>query len=79
MYMSITITIRADEELRRELERRAGETGRSLSDVVREILRDAVTPRPMKGQIGHLAGALELPAHEAEPWRKALRERNWRP
>lgn len=38
----------------------------------------ALVARPMAERIGHLAGSVELPRAEAEPWRKALRERNWR-
>lgn len=76
--MSTTITIRTDERLRTELERRAEASGKNLSEMVREILQDAVTPRPMSERIGHLAGRLELPRDEGDPWRRKLRERNWR-
>jgi len=76
--MSATITIRADESLRRELEERASAQGKSLSEVVREILVSAVAPRPLASRIGHLRGGVELPRGDVEPWRQKLRERNWR-
>jgi len=77
--MRTTITIRADEELRSGLEMRARAQGRSVSAVVREILRDALESRPLEARAGHLRGRLELPLDEEEPWRRELRERNWRP
>jgi len=76
--MSTTITIRADEALRRDLEERAAALGKSLSEVVREILESALARQPLKGRTGHLRGRLELPRQEDEPWRRELRERNWR-
>lgn len=75
--MSTTITIRTDDTLRTELEKRAEVSGKNLSEVVREILRESLTPRPMRERIGHLAGRLELPRDDVEPWRRKLRERNW--
>ena len=79
MYMRTTITIRAEGALRDALERRAAETGRSLSAVVREILVDALTERPMAGRVGHLRGQLQVAETSLEPWRAELRRRNWRP
>ncbi|MFW6012105.1 MAG: FitA-like ribbon-helix-helix domain-containing protein [bacterium] len=76
--MSTTLTIRTDEALRRSLEERAAASGKSLSEVVREILEAAVIPRPLAARTGHLRGRLSLRPDDAEPWRKELRERNWR-
>jgi plasmid stability protein len=78
VYMSTTITIRADEALRRELEARAAALSKSLSELVREILEAAVARQPLESRTGHLRGRLELPRQEVEPWRRELRERNWR-
>jgi plasmid stability protein len=78
VYMSTTITIRADESLRRELEERAAALGKSLSEMVREILRNALAETPLEDHTGHLRGRLELRRPDAEPWRRELRERNWR-
>lgn len=77
--MSTTITIRTDESLRRELEERASALGKSLSEIVREILKAAVAEQSLEERTGHLRGRLELPHREDEPWRRKLRDRNWRP
>jgi plasmid stability protein len=77
--MRTTLTIRTDEELREALEERAAMQGRSVSEVAREILRAAVSERPLGSRIGHLRGRLELPPDTSDPWRKQIRKRNWRP
>lgn len=76
--MSTTVTIRTDEALRRALEERARARGTTVSQVVREILRDALEDRPLESRTGHLRGRLTLEAAQIEPWRQSLRERNWR-
>lgn len=78
--MSITLTVRTDESLRRRLEERAQAEGRTVSELVRDILREALEEgdRPLETRIGHLRGRLELRRSESEAWRNALRERNWR-
>jgi plasmid stability protein len=65
--------------MRDQLQRRARLQGKSVSEVVREILRDALESRPLGERTGHLQGRLDLPRQEDEPWRRELRERNWRP
>jgi plasmid stability protein len=77
--MSTTLTIRTDERLRRALEARARLDGKSVSQIAREILAAALEPRPVGRRIGHLKGTLRLSEGRPEPWRAALRERNWRP
>jgi plasmid stability protein len=77
--MSTTITIRTDEALRRALEERAASLGKSLSEAIRDILEAAVTREPLTTRTAHLRGALRLPHSHSEPWRRQLRERNWRP
>ena len=76
--MSTTITIRTDDPLRKRLEERAAATGRSLSEVVREILQNAVGERSLGRRAGHLRGSVRLPRNDEDPWAKSLRERNWR-
>jgi plasmid stability protein len=76
--MRTTITIRADDSLREELQQRARSQGKSMSAVIREILCDALESRPVEARVGHLRGRLELPVRDDEPWRRELRERNWR-
>ena len=77
--MRMTITIRTDEELRLALERRAVAEGTTISVVAREILRNALTARPLAGRAGHLKGRLALHREATPPWRETLRQRNWRP
>ena len=79
VHMSTTITIRASDSLRQQLEEQAAARGTSLSETIREILEAALAPRPLESRAGHLRGKLELPRSEREPWRRKLRERNWRP
>ena len=53
--------------------------GTSVSEVARDILRAAVSERPLGARIGHLRGQLELPPDTSDSWRKQIRKRNWRP
>lgn len=76
--MSTTITIRADEPLRRRLEERAAATGKTLSALVREILEDAVAEHPLGRRAGHLKGSLVLRDRRSDGWAASIRERNWR-
>ena len=78
VHMSTTITIRADESLREALDKKAALSGKTVSQVVREILEDALADRPLKARAGHLKGTLTLGGKTAEPWRQQLRQRNWR-
>jgi Arc/MetJ-type ribon-helix-helix transcriptional regulator len=75
--MSKTIAVRVDPELQRAIEERARASGQTVSEVVRETLRDALAERPLSERIGHLRGALDVRVGR-DDWRRALRERNWR-
>jgi plasmid stability protein len=77
--MRATLTIRADEKLRAALRRQAAIQGKTVSGLAREILTQALEERPMSSRTGHLRGKLDLPSGISDPWRKQLRERNWRP
>lgn len=76
--MNTTLTVRTDESLRRALEQRAKHLGTTVSELVRETLREAVAERPLAQRTGHLIGQLEL-EEPADSWSKELKERNWRP
>jgi len=79
-YMSNTaLTIRTDPALRKALQERALAQGKTVSQVVREILEAALVEQPLAARTGHLQGRLELPTQSDDPWRKQIRERNWRP
>jgi plasmid stability protein len=77
-YMSTTLTVRTDEALRDALEQRARAQGKTLSQLVREILTAALAERPVQARAGHLKGRLMLREEATEPWRETLRRRNWR-
>lgn len=78
--MRTTLTIRADDKLRAALQKRAAIQGKSISEVAREILSEAVAERPLSERVGHLRGRLDLQSGGvSDPWREQLRERNWRP
>ena len=78
--MRKTIAIRIDASLEKALEERARASGATVSEVVRETLRDALAERPLAERIGHLRGSLRMreDREDDDPWRRALRERNWR-
>jgi plasmid stability protein len=76
--MSTTVTVRLDESLREALEIRAKATGSSISEVVRDTLREALAERPLGERVGHLKGILSITPDD-DPWRARIRERNWRP
>jgi plasmid stability protein len=77
--MRTTLTIRTDANLRQALKERAAVQGKSVSEVAREILSEALAERPLSERIGHLRGKLDLESTPSDPWRERLRERNWRP
>ena len=77
-HMRKTLTIRADESLRVALEERARAQGKTLSEVAREILRNALEEHPLRVRTGHLRGSPSLRKEQTEAWSKTLRTRNWR-
>lgn len=76
--MGTTLTVRTGSELRRALQSRAKSAGKTVSELVREILEEAVAERPMAERTAHVRGRLEL-SQPTDEWRKQLRQRNWRP
>lgn len=77
--MSKTLSIRTDEALREALVKKAAGCGKTLSEVAREILENALRERPVAARAGHLKGRLKLASRPESAWRRELRERNWRP
>ena len=76
--MGTTITIRADKPLRDALIRKARAEKRTVSEVVRQILEDALVQRPLAERVGRTRGSLRM-AEAHAPWQRHIRERNWRP
>jgi hypothetical protein len=76
--MSTTITIRTDKALRDALIRKAKVEKKTVSEVVREILEDALVERPLAERVGRTRGSLRI-ADAHAPWQLQIRDRNWRP
>jgi plasmid stability protein len=79
--MASAFTIRVDMELKTELQVRADLEGKTVSEVVREILLQALSTEPLEplgSRIGHLKGQLVPPARESDSWHQEIRDRNWR-
>lgn len=78
--MDATLTLRLDGGLRRKLRARAAALKVSEAEVVRQALDREVNTEPLGKRVGHLMGTLRLPRQaDGDSWRKAIRERNWRP
>ena len=73
------LTVRTDDRLRKALSERAGARGKTVSQLVREILEAAVVERSLEERVGHLKGRLGLRPDAEDPWRARLRSHNWRP
>jgi hypothetical protein len=76
--MNTILTVRTDGALRAALEKRARAEGKTVSEIARDILRNALVERPLELRTGHLRGRLTLKGQQTDAWRKELRQRNWR-
>lgn len=78
--MDTTLTIRLPRAQREALKRRATVEKRSESDLVREMIRREMKRRFDFERVRHLIGSIaSTPKHwEKDPWRKRIRQRNWR-
>ena len=76
--MGTTITIRTDQSLREALIKKATTEKKSVSEVVREILEDALVERPLAERVARTRGSLRL-AEKRAGWQRQIRDRNWRP
>ncbi len=78
MGTTLTLAIPTDEKLHEALQARALLQGRTVVDLVQEILSEALAERPLGERIGHLRGQLHL-QQDSDPWREHLRKSNSRP
>jgi plasmid stability protein len=76
--MDMTLTIHTDEKLHEALQERAAMQGKTIPELAREILSEAVAERSMAERVGHLRGQLHLHDDASDPWRAHLRESNFR-
>ncbi len=79
--MDSTLTLRLSSTQRAALKRRARAEGKSESALVREILIGETQRGFDFTRVLPLVGGLKMPTgHGPEnPWRKKIRDRNWRP
>jgi hypothetical protein len=76
--MTTTLSIRLARQEREALARLASQKGRTLSAFVREILKQALGTKSPRRDTRHLRGRLRLSQAAVDPWRRQIRERNWR-
>jgi len=78
--MNTTLTIRLPATQRNALKRRAAAANQSESALVRQLIEREMERGFDFERVRHLAGSVAGgPKHWAkDPWRKQLRDRNWR-
>ena len=75
--MGMTLSIRTSETLHEALGERARLQGKSVSELVREILENAMVERSVLERTRHVVGSLDFEV-DGDEWRRKIRERNWR-
>lgn len=75
--MERTLTIRLGKVQDVALAQRARSLGRTRSELVRDLIDQAVTARPLGRHLRHLKGRVELPRVKSG-WRSELKDHNWR-
>lgn len=75
--MDKTITVRLNKTQDEALTQRAKLTGKTRSEIVRELLSKALSDESIDERAGHLKGSLEL-KKPASGWAKHIRKQNWR-
>jgi hypothetical protein len=76
--MDTTLTIRLPASQRRALSSKAAATGKTESEIVRELIAIELAEQTVGERAGALFGCLSLPRDPAGPWRQTIRARNWR-
>ena len=76
--MEKTLNIRLDADQRRRLGQTAKMLGKSVSELVREILQQALAEGAVATEAGHLKGQLALAPSPRDPWSRKLKKRNRR-
>ena len=74
------MAVRVETELWDAAVRRAEVLGTSVSEVVREALREAVSARPLGDRVGLLRGSIQADSADAaqDGWQSEIRAHNWR-
>ena len=76
--MDATLTIRLDKQHREALRKRARAARKTESEVARELLAQGLEIRADWDNALKLKGCIKLPKDFTDPWRKQIRERDWR-
>ena len=78
--METTLTIRLPAKQREALRRRAAAEKRSESALVRDLIEQEIQRGFDFDRVRHLVGSIVSPSKhwEKDPWRKHIRQRNWR-
>jgi predicted DNA-binding protein len=78
--METTLTIRLPAKQREALRRRAAAEKRSESALVRDLIEQEIQRGFDFEHVRHLVGSIASPSKhwEKDPWRKHIRQRNWR-
>jgi len=76
--MEKILSVRIDAEQQRQLGQAAKMLGKSMSELVREILQQALAEHPLGDKVGHLRGHLNLTSSSRGSWARKLKSRNWR-
>ncbi len=78
--MQSTLTIRLSAKQREVLRRRAAAEKRSESALVRDLIDREISRGFDFKRVRHLVGSIASPPKhwEKDPWRKHIRQRNWR-
>lgn len=74
------MAVRVETELWDAAVRRAEVLGTSVSEIVREALREAVDTRPLGDRVSHLRGSIQTDPADAsqDRWQSEMRAHNWR-
>ncbi|MBI3049746.1 MAG: ribbon-helix-helix protein, CopG family [Acidobacteria bacterium] len=75
--MERILTIRLGTGQDQALTVRARALGKTKSELVRDLIEQAVTDEPLGRRARRLKGRLQLP-RPTSGWRRTLRDRNWR-
>jgi predicted DNA-binding protein len=80
LVMETTLTIRLPAKQREALRRRAAAEKRSESAVVRDLIERELQRGFDFDNVRHLVGRIASPPRhwDKDPWRKHIRQRNWR-
>ena len=76
--MPTKLTVRIDDEFQKALEKRARAMGKTVSELVRDLLESALAEEPISARAGHLKGRLALPKPEPGSLRERFIANNWR-